>query len=65
MGVKKHKDAFEKTKKVRALRLRLLYGSRFTQALKEFPMNIAVDGDKIIKRKYKSQEWLPHYADNS
>lgn len=48
---KKHKDAFEK-REGESLTFTPIFMEAVAQALKEFPMmNIAVDGDKIIKRK--------------
>jgi 2-oxoglutarate dehydrogenase E2 component (dihydrolipoamide succinyltransferase) len=55
---KKHKDAFENEKV--SLTFTPIFMEAVAQALKVPMMNIAVDGDKIIKRKYKPQEWLPH-----
>lgn len=48
---KKHKDTFEK-REGESLTFTPIFMEAVAQALKEFPMmNIAVDGDKIIKRK--------------
>ncbi len=48
---KKHKDTFEK-REGQPLTFTPIFMEAVAQALKEFPMmNIAVDGDKIIKRK--------------
>jgi len=48
---KKHKDAFQK-REGESLTFTPIFMEAVAQALKEFPMlNIAIDGDKIIKRK--------------